>query len=289
MELRLGDLRSLLDFWTAGHPAIRNFKWSEHTHSVGSQRFVASAVAVYLLSVFVLRQLLQLKEKPVRLGHISTLHNVVLALGSLTMFVGCANATLLEVRGKGNGSKGVEWMLCFPKGTRATGPVFFWSYVYYLSKFYELLDTVILILKKRPLSFLHVFHHATVILMCYFWLQGAQSLQIVGLLANTAVHVVMYTYYFLCSVNRPPPWKRVVTNVQIVQFMFSFVCGVATLGLHYYGPGCAGMAAFWFNLVFNASLLFLFLNFHSKQYGAKGAKGRGRSNGIQESLPYKRD
>ena len=30
------------------------------------------------------------------------------------------------------------------------------------------------------------------------------------------------------------PWKKVVTNVQIGQFMFSFMCGVATLGLHFY-------------------------------------------------------
>jgi hypothetical protein len=27
------------------------------------------------------------------------------------------------------------------------GPLYFWSYVYYLSKYYELLDTVILALK----------------------------------------------------------------------------------------------------------------------------------------------
>ena len=29
------------------------------------------------------------------------------------------------------------------------GPVYFWSYMYYLSKFYELLDTVILVVKVR--------------------------------------------------------------------------------------------------------------------------------------------
>jgi hypothetical protein len=171
----------------------------------------------------------------------------------------------------------LEWVLCFPLGTRAAGPVFFWSYVYYLSKFYELLDTVILLLKKRPLSFLHVFHHATVIFMCFFWLLDTQSLQIIALLTNTAVHVIMYTYYFLCSINSPPPWKKVVTNVQIVQFVFSFICGVATLWLHFSGPGCAGMYAFSFNLVFNASLLFLFLNFHNKQYGA--ASGNKVSKG----------
>ena len=29
------------------------------------------------------------------------------------------------------------------------GPLYFWSYMYYLSKFYELLDTVLLVVKVR--------------------------------------------------------------------------------------------------------------------------------------------
>jgi hypothetical protein len=39
--------------------------------------------------------------------------------------------------------------------------------VYYLSKYYELLDTVLQLLKGRPPPhfFLHVYHHATVLVM----------------------------------------------------------------------------------------------------------------------------
>ena len=32
------------------------------------------------------------------------------------------------------------------------GPLFFWSYVYYLSKYYELLDTALLVIKVAQLG-----------------------------------------------------------------------------------------------------------------------------------------
>ena len=44
--------------------------------------------------------------------------------------------------------------------------------------------------------FLHVYHHAVVLLMAWSWLEYRQTLQFGGLLFNTAVHVLMYYYYF---------------------------------------------------------------------------------------------
>ena len=39
-----------------------------------------------------------------------------------------------------------------------------------------------------------------------------------GLMTNTAVHVVMYLYYFLRTQGINPWWKRYITRFQIVQF-----------------------------------------------------------------------
>jgi hypothetical protein len=36
--------------------------------------------------------------------------------------------------------------------TAPSGALFYWSYIYYLSKFYELLDTVLLVLKGRVMG-----------------------------------------------------------------------------------------------------------------------------------------
>ena len=36
-----------------------------------------------------------------------------------------------------------------------------------MAQYYELLDTVLRVLKAQPLTFLHVFHHAVVLAMAY--------------------------------------------------------------------------------------------------------------------------
>lgn len=74
--------------------------------------------------------------------------------------------------------------------------------------------------QAKPMSLLHVFHHSVVVVMAYLWLEAAQSLQQVALLTNTAIHVIMYWYYLLSVLKRPPAWKKVVTTSQIAQFVF---------------------------------------------------------------------
>lgn len=101
---------------------------------------------------------------------------------------------------------------------RPAGRLFFWSYAYYLSKFYEFLDTVLLLVKAKPASFLHVFHHAVVVVMAWLWVDQAQTLQWGGLLTNTAVHVVMYWYYYETTLGNSPWWKKYITSFQIAQF-----------------------------------------------------------------------
>ncbi|EAZ28276.1 hypothetical protein OsJ_12248 [Oryza sativa Japonica Group] len=142
---------------------------------------------------------------------------------------------------------------------------------------YELGDTLLILLGRRPLTLLHVYHHAAVIAMCYLWLATRQSLMPIALATNAAVHVAMYGYYLCCSLGLrwPPRWKRAVTELQIAQFLFSFAASAVMLWRHFAAGGCEGMAGWAFNAVFNASLLALFLDFHGAAYAAaKGKKSR---------------
>lgn len=267
--------------WFYTYPPIATFLWRPGFTTASSPAFLVSVVLSYLLCTLCLSFLLSNRKIPFALGPITVIHNLVLFTGSLVMFTGSALSALAEMGALEQTTpsssstsapltpKSWQWAFCFPPGTQPSGPVFFWSYVFYLSKYYELLDTLIMILKRRPLTFLHVFHHAIVVIMSFFWLQYSQSLQIIALLTNTAVHMLMYSYYLLCSFGIKPFWKKLVTNCQIIQFVFSFSVSLLMLYMHFGGEGCEGIGPWTFNAVFNASLLVLFMNFHRKQYQAK--------------------
>lgn len=54
------------------------------------------------------------------------------------------------------------------------------SYVYYMSKYYELLDTVLQWLrgKESPNYGLHVYHHAVIVVLSWSWPTYVMSLQV---------------------------------------------------------------------------------------------------------------
>ena len=115
--------------------------------------------------------------------------------------------------------------------------------------------------------------------MAWFWLEYVQSLQFIGLLFNTSVHVVMYYYYFRRVLGWPVWWKRNVTTFQIVQarnlhpspnpnpnpdpdpdpnpnpspnqFGTSAVCGMVTLAMLASGADCAGPRVLTLTLTLN--------------------------------------
>ena len=49
------------------------------------------------------------------------------------------------------------------------GPLGYFTYMFYLSKYYELIDTVILALRKKPTIPLHVYHHAIMLFGAWAW------------------------------------------------------------------------------------------------------------------------
>lgn len=251
-----------LRYWAADHPAVAAFRW-DYGVLGASWPFLFLALLSYFLLIAFLRFLLLFRRSPLPLGPFPALYNLSLLLGSCCMFVGCLQAAQVEIQETRwfwrRSKTTVEWMLCFPLGTRPVGRVFFWSYVFYLSKYYEFLDNVLIILQKRPLGVARILKQALVVMTCFLWLEFSQSLQILAILADTGLHMVVYLHLFLASVANAPPWQRLVRHCGIAQFVFMAFASAGLLLLHFRREGCNGMGSWVFTALLNASILPLLL------------------------------
>jgi len=100
----------------------------------------------------------------------------------------------------------------------------------------ELLDTAFIVLRKKPLIFLHWYHHVTVLLYCWHCYATRSSAGLWFTAMNFGVHALMYYYYFLTALRVHPWWAPVVTALQISQM---FV-GVAVCAAVYYYQAVEG-------------------------------------------------
>jgi len=248
----------------------------------------ATIVVAYLALVFVFIRVNDARRKAnngvliplLTSPSVLVFHNLFLSIGSLIMFFGCAVEVVRRWRAEGS----TFWMFCEREGASATGTLYFWSYIYYLSKYYELFDTFLGLWRgsRIPNFKIQVYHHVVVIFMAWAWCETAQSLQFIGLLFNTFVHVIMYIYFAASAgkwfeyYNIDSKWKKTIkmtiTRIQITQFVTSFVCLAISVYIeslrsstdkHCSGFGADSYYALYGNSIFNLTMLLAFLNVFS--------------------------
>ena len=199
-----------------------------------------------------------------RLRWAGFVHNALLCVASIYM---CAGSIWGLVPGSYGGSSPygtAEAFFCLSSGEPAMPPgMAKWLWLFYWSKYWELLDTVLLVLRGKDLTVLHVYHHAIVIPEAWFLTQAALPWNVGAVSLNTGVHVIMYFYFALTSLGRTPWWRRYVTVVQIAQFTTAAPCAVAWLYFHSRtAAGCSGTQVIVALGIFDFSLLLLFLRFY---------------------------
>eukprot|EP00003_Mantamonas_plastica_P003760 TRINITY_DN12952_c0_g1_i2.p1 TRINITY_DN12952_c0_g1~~TRINITY_DN12952_c0_g1_i2.p1 ORF type:complete len:291 (+),score=84.17 TRINITY_DN12952_c0_g1_i2:43-873(+) len=192
-------------------------------------------------------------------------HNMFLCLWSLLMCAGITYDSFFIVK-----EGGWKPLFCTTGEQEFTGRIYYWSFLYFISKFYELLDTAFIVANKKTPSFLHVYHHTIVVLMVWIWMQSRMQYHVVGVFANTFVHVIMYYYYYLISNGIKPWWKMYITAIQITQFVASFVLSVPYLYYVYNEEGgCDGFYGFVFSAVVNFTFLVQFIQLYLANAKAK--------------------
>ncbi|KAJ3417002.1 hypothetical protein HDV05_007484 [Chytridiales sp. JEL 0842] len=240
----------------------RTFQWKVGTTPMADLQVILISWILYFVAVVGLKIYMR-NRPPFKLKWITAIHNIILCLWSLGM---CLSAAV-EIYKRAT-ALGVDEVFCTVDTKNLKGPLFFTLYTYYISKFYELLDTVILVLKKKPLIFLHWYHHAIVILMVWTWLEFGILYASLGMFANTLIHVFMYYYYYASSLGQNVWYKRYITTGQIIQFMTSFALCVPYLYFHF-KKGCSGWEAFLFSMTINGTFLLLFIDFYRRSYLTK--------------------
>ena len=100
-----------------------------------------------------------------------------------------------------------------------------WSYLFVLSKLVEFGDTAFIVLRKTPLSFLHWYHHITVLWYSWYGLATKNTGGHWFGAINVGVHSVMYTYYALkaSGLRIPSSIAKSITILQLAQFAFGLI------------------------------------------------------------------
>ncbi|KAF8520765.1 elongase of fatty acids ELO [Hysterangium stoloniferum] len=163
-------------------------------------------------------QFLMRPHKAFQLNGLAKAHNAFLSVGSFMLLVLLIKEIVPIIF-----RKGFFYAICNADSLTPNLKVYY--ALVYISKFYELIDTVFLALKKKPLVFIHVFHHAATPLLGFVALNSGVVMTWFPTILNLAVHTVMYYYYYASAGGHKIWWKRYITTIQIGQFVLDAMVG----------------------------------------------------------------
>jgi len=257
------------------------FKWVENETPFSESIWQYSGTIIYSFFLFGIWSYMKNREA-MNLKFLSTVHNLILTIWSTIMTIGI----LVEVIRKIIMAGGLEGALCEKDPSPLHGWFGYWCYIYHLSKYYELLDTIIIALRKKPIIFLHVYHHVCMVYLTRLWMNDGLSLQWGTVFLNSFVHIFMYYFYFKASLGQSVWWKVYITRLQLVQF--AIFLGILGSYSFYYETvsfssetmtitttnNCSGSK--WLillNFFFDLTLIMLFSNFYGKTYSGSEKNG----------------
>ncbi|KAL2118933.1 hypothetical protein VTJ04DRAFT_5892 [Mycothermus thermophilus] len=255
-----------------GYPAD-DFRFVSGVTPMSTLKETAIFITLYYVVILGGREVMRNRE-PFKLRTFFLIHNFYLTAISgilLALFIEQVLPTVVR--------HGIFHAICHRDGGW-TQPMVVLYYLNYLTKYLELLDTCFLFLKKKPLTFLHCYHHGATALLCYTQLIGSTSVSWVVISLNLMVHVVMYWYYFQSARGIKIWWKEWITRLQIIQFIID-------LGFVYFASWTYFTSTYWpwlpnagkcageefaaiSGIVILSSYLLLFISFYLATYKKDG-------------------
>ncbi|CAG0881521.1 unnamed protein product [Cyprideis torosa] len=173
-------------------------------------------VFIYLVVVFGVQHLMR-DRKPFRLQRLLELWNACLSIFSIVGIVKVVPYVYFVVK-----NHGFRNSICVSyHDVEFMRPTVFWTYMFAYSKVVELGDTLFIVLRKRPLIFLHWYHHVTVLVYTWYSFSDSSPSGLWFVAMNYSVHGFMYTYYSLraMSYRIPKGVAMSLTTLQILQMV----------------------------------------------------------------------
>ncbi|XP_067131968.1 very long chain fatty acid elongase 6-like [Centruroides vittatus] len=184
--------------------------------------------AVYLIIIYLLRE--YMKSRPAfELKRASFVWNGILALFSIVSTLRGFPGMVFIFR-----HYSFYNIVCNKSLAVQTPQLIFWGTFFLFSKVWELGDTVLIVLRKRNLMFLHWYHHVvTLIAMWYATYKEASFGFLLGY-TNVFVHSFMYSYFALKSIDMKIPVKYAmfITAIQTLQMLFGVLVSFWIYWLH---------------------------------------------------------
>ncbi|MFH4975821.1 hypothetical protein AB6A40_002530 [Gnathostoma spinigerum] len=240
--------------------SVKSTEWMQENwlHSISSS-------LLYVVSIYAGQKIME-GRKAFSLDAPLFLWNVGLALFSLMGVIRMSPEMFWSIY-----SNSLKYSIC--TASFAQGVTGFWTEMFAMSKIIEFGDTAFIVLRKRPLLFLHWYHHITVLIYTWHAYKDHTASGRWFIWMNYAVHAFMYSYYALRSLHfrLPKSAAMMVTVLQIMQMIGGVTIGLSILKIKLSGEECQQT---WNNLYFSFMIYFsyflLFCNFFYNAYIKKG-------------------
>ncbi|KNB43456.1 fatty acid elongase [Blastocystis sp. subtype 4] len=158
-----------------------SFRYQRGVTPLTSSSAVASIILGYVFSLPLLQWLMR-DRKPIAFPSVITVHNLFLMMASAILACGISIFVFKDMY-----LHGFHHSVCSAE-VHDNPYLHLIYYLNYLLKYYEFIDTYIIILKKRKVIFLHWYHHASVTaLLTYIQQNDYTPVQWVPILMNLIV------------------------------------------------------------------------------------------------------
>ncbi|KAH3759772.1 steroid isomerase [Pelomyxa schiedti] len=259
---------------------IYGWKWEEGVTPLSSRYFTLTVLVSYLAVIQFYRLL---PVKPLELRWLSKAYNVYQVVFSAIVAVLTSAAVIDKAFTEGPYS-----LFCERESGSLSGPLGLCVYTYHLNKYVEFMDTFFIVARKKPVIFLHQFHHIIIVIATWTWLwSGHVSGAAFCTFINSVIHFMMYYYYYQCDQGFKPTWKQLLTTSQIVQLLSGQVLELVYAFTAPYLMCGAHPAGVWVAILVNTPLIMLFVNFFRKQYIQTKRPPSHRDKGTPDSFTVK--